>query len=128
MPIATMTPLDIVKIVSLSFTSSIFIFLAYVVVAMIPVIGCMLSLMAAGACGYFSGQFIHKVSGYKYGRMLLPYVLLPMLAGMMLNPFSSPLFYIAAAATVGIPMDGIFNSFMLPAIAAFTIIIPLMKN
>lgn len=124
----TLTPLDIAKIVSLSFASSIFIFLTYLMVAMIPLIGCMLSLMAAGLCGYLSGQFIHKVSGYKYGRMLLPWVLVPMLAGMLLNPFSSPLFYIAAAATVGIPIDGIFNSFMLPAIASFTIIIPLMKN
>lgn len=120
--------IDFVKVILLSFASSIAIFITFIGVSMIPVIGCMLNIIAAGACSYFSGQLIHKSVGYKHGRTLLPYVLVPMLTGLMLNPFTSPIFYLAAMCSIGKPADSIFSTLLLPALAAFTIIIPFMRD
>lgn len=125
--ITKLTPIDIIKVVSLSFASSIAIFIAYMGIGMIPVIGCMFKIIAAGACAYFSGKLIHKASGYKYGRKLLPYVLIPMLFGLTINPLTSPLTYFAAAYFTGMPVAIVFDAFLLPAIAALTMMIPFTR-
>jgi hypothetical protein len=87
------------------------------------------NIFAAGACGYFSGKYIHKASGYKLGMKLLPYVLVPLFIGLAINPLSSPVGYLVQVASGNMPfaMDLLLHQLLLPTIAAFTIMIPLLQ-
>jgi len=89
----------------------------------------MLNLLAAGACGYFSGKIIHKVSGYKLGTRLLPYVLVPLLIGLAINPAASPCWYLMSVFTMGVPfnINAVLQMMLLPAMSVFTILIPLLQ-
>lgn len=119
-----------VKMIALGFGTSLAIFLAYAATAMIPLVGCMLKLFAAGACGYFSGKYIHKASGYKYGMKLLPFVLTPLIIGLSLNPATSPIYYLGAVVTGIIPFDPevTMHLSLLPAVAAITVSLPLLRT
>ncbi len=124
--VTKMTPWSIALVLSLSFIASFPIFITFLLVTLIPYVGCTLNLLAAGACGYFAGKLIHKASGYKYGKKLLPFVLIPLILGFVINPLCSPLPAIMSIFSSPYGIEATFHSLLLPTIAAATISIPLL--
>lgn len=60
---------------------------------------------------------------------ILPFVLVPVVIGICLNPLTSPLYYLGAVFTGGMAFDPEYtmNLCLLPAVAALTVSIPLLR-
>lgn len=103
-------PIVMVKVALLSFVSAFLILAAQMIVSMtIPV--CMVGSLAAAGTAYVLGGFIHKVSGYKDGKLLAPLILVPLIIGFLLNPFGGLLTCIHLMTLPGAAFD---FTFLLP--------------
>lgn len=120
-----MTPMVITKVVLLSFASS-YLIIATEHVASLSVPICMIGPISVAVSAYFLGGFIHKASGYKDGKLLTPFILIPLVIGFLVNPFGgSPVDLIRLMTVAGVPFnfDLLLPFFFTPALSCFMILV-----
>lgn len=120
-----LNPVMMIKVVCLSFIASFLISFAETAVMMVMPI-CLLCGVTAAVTGYFSGKLIYKIANPSDGKQLVPFLIIPLILGFIVNPLSQANMYVSMCCSGAAVPDStiLLQTLLTPGIAIFTIVIP----
>jgi hypothetical protein len=111
------TPLTYVKVTLLSVAVGCALNIIYRATAILW----LFQLIIVGFCGMTGGKFIHRVSGYKLGKKIAPYVGIAVMVGILLD--TTWIFLIPAALA-----HGEFMVLLMPLVSVVTVLVPIVQD